>query len=221
MEQNQFEGLEDVEVQEIKPINEIKVKKEYEKLLQLEADREDYDKAKNLINFGCFEQKEVQPTEINFANLEKLDIEKKFKGVYDLYRVVDTNQLLFVQPLVENNKAEGVDTDMKPYAYDVLYIEEMDNDTYKKVLKAGRNNLKSLTRSLYGLSLAFLIVDFILSLFIFFAVLIYQTTVSSSTFISAVQVSFLYSGPLIAGFIIALPLATIMRINYKRYTEGK
>ena len=110
---------------------------------------------------------------------------------------------------------------MKPYAYDVLFIEEMDNETYKKVLKAGRNNLKSLTRTLYGLSLAFLIVDFILSLFIFFAVLIYQTTVSSATFISAVQVSFLYAGPLIAGFIIALPLATIMRINYKRYTEGK
>ena len=41
MEQNQFEGLEEVEVADVKPEEDVENLKEYEKLLLAERDRED------------------------------------------------------------------------------------------------------------------------------------------------------------------------------------
>ena len=70
MEQNQFEGLEEVEMVEVKDEEEVSSLKEYEKLLIAERDREDYVKAVTLIKYGCFSQKEV--TEVDFSKLEKL-----------------------------------------------------------------------------------------------------------------------------------------------------
>ena len=127
MQQNQFDLLEEVEKDiEVDP-KEVKKLKEYEKLLILERNRKDFEKAKSLIKFGCFEQK--NETTIDFSKLELIDTPKKYRGLYQLYRDLETMQLLFVCPLVENNKGDIDERkDLKPYAYDVIYIENMDNE---------------------------------------------------------------------------------------------
>ena len=76
MEQNRFDGLEEIET-ENNYIPEKKEKKEYEKLLGFERARLDYEKATSLIKFGCFKQEE-KPT-VDFSRLEKVDYEKKYK----------------------------------------------------------------------------------------------------------------------------------------------
>ena len=54
MEQNQFEGLEEVEQEETLIPDDQKELKEYEKLLLAENNRELTEKAINLVNAGCF-----------------------------------------------------------------------------------------------------------------------------------------------------------------------
>ena len=142
MEQNQFEGLEEVEMAEVKDVEEVNNLKEYEKLLLAERDREDFEKAVTLIKFGCFSQKEE--TAMDFSKLEKIESTKKYKGLYTLYRDLSNMQLLFIAELVEDNKGdEDERKDLKPYAYDVIYIEAMDEETYKAVVHAGRNNVST------------------------------------------------------------------------------
>ena len=147
MEQNKFEGLEEVEVSEVKTEDEVQSLKEYEKLLLAERDREDNEKALNLIKFGCFSQKEE--TTVDFSKLEKITTPKKYRGLYTLYRNLDNMQLLFIAELIENNKGdEDERKDLKPYAYDVIYLETMDEETYEAVCHAGKNNVSSLLSKL-------------------------------------------------------------------------
>ncbi len=222
MEQNQFEGLEDIETKTIKPEDEIEHPKEFEKLLKLEADRKNYDKAATLVEFGCFQQKEVTPQDINFQVLEKGSYEKKFKNSYDLYKNIETGELLFILPLVENNQGdEKEDKSMKPYAYDVLFVENVSEEQYKEVLIAGRNNLKVSSKKLLTLSYVLAIANAVLAVVVYFAVVIYQTTVSSTSLGQSLLLAFMYAGPLIAGVAISTPLVCIANIQQKKFAEGK
>jgi hypothetical protein len=222
MEQNQFDGLEDIETQTIKPEDEIVHQKEYEKLLKLEEDRKNFEAASNLVKFGCFEQKEVLPQDLNFAKLEKSSYEKKYNASYDLYKDLETGQLLFILPLVENNQGDSnEDKSMKPYAYDVLFVEQMSEETYEKVLKAGRNNLNSFAKFLLVSSYVFAITNIVLSIFVFFGALIYQTTTTSSSVFASILTAFMYAAPLFAGVVISIPLVCVAYIQFKKYKEGK
>ena len=100
MEQNHFDGLDEVEMAPVKNVNESKEPKEFEKLLKKEEHRQLLMKAINLVKFGCFEQK--TELKIDFSRMERIDSNKKFKGLYTLYRNIDTKQLCFVAALVEN-----------------------------------------------------------------------------------------------------------------------
>jgi len=216
MEQNQFEGLEEIEVTDVKPEEEVKGLKEYEKLLLAERDREDYEKALNLIKFGCFEQK--QETTMDYSKLEKINNGKKYKGLYSLYRNLDTMQLLFIAELVENNKGdEDERKDMKPYAYDVIYFEQMDEETYKAVCHAGKNNVSSWLSKLVICSDVLTILLWVLSV-----VLLIGAAIAGSTSYSGFNL-FTYvlinSGTLLAGAVIMVPLTVLMHIKYKKYKE--
>lgn len=109
--------------------------KEYEKLLQAEDARKNYQKAVTMVKLGLFNQGEE--TEFDFSNLELLNLPKKYKGIYDLYENQSTGDLTFVCPLVENNVDDNeYEKTLKPYAFDVIRIENVTDAEYAEIIKA-------------------------------------------------------------------------------------
>lgn len=215
MEQNNFEELEAVEIEEkveYKPEPELK---EYQKLLLKEANREDYEKALNLVKFGCFNQEEKES--IDFSRLESIPTAKKFKGIYKLYRNLDTMELLFICPLVENNKGDSEENkNMKPYAYDVITIEAMDKEEYQMVKKAARNNLSSVVKTLYyGSFAAFFTVLTIWVLTLLFCIIKYAEQGLESFLTS----TFIMLGAMTGALAVAVPLLLIAAIKYRKYKD--
>ncbi|MBQ9900641.1 MAG: hypothetical protein IJM36_05900 [Acholeplasmatales bacterium] len=213
MEQNQFEGLEEVEMAEVKNEEEVSNLKEYEKLLLAERDREDYDKALTLIKFGCFSQKEE--TTVDYTKLEKVS-SKKYKGLYTLYRDLEKMQLLFIAELVENNKGdEDERKDLKPYAYDVIYLEAMDEETYKAVVHAGRNNVSTYISKLV------IVADIAEILITVLAViaLIGSAIVGSSSYsgFSLVVYMLINSATFLVGAALGAALLVLMHIRFNKY----
>lgn len=216
MEQNQFEGLEEVEMVEVKDEEEVSSLKEYEKLLIAERDREDYVKAVTLIKYGCFSQKEV--TEVDFSKLEKLTTAKKYKGLYTLYRDLEKMQLLFIAELVENNKgAEDERKDLKPYAYDVIYIEAMDEETYQAVVHAGRNNVST---ALSNLVIAADVAEILITVLAIIA-LIGSAIVGSQSYsgFSLVVYMLINSATFIVGASLGAALLVLMHIRFNKYKD--
>ena len=217
MEQNQFERLEEIET-ENNYIPEDKPKKEYEKLLGYERSRQDYEKAVNLVKFGCFKQ-EQKPT-VDFSKLEKVNSEKKYKKTYDLYRNLETMELVFILPLVENNKGDVDERkDLKPYAYDVITTEAMDNETYEMVVKAAKNNLRNPLFIAYKGG----VIAYVVTLVILLYVLIYNFVayiIGGSDFFQSLALSLFYSGTFIVGEIIATFVLIIAKIKLEKYKEN-
>lgn len=213
MEQNQFDLLDEVEKDiEVKPEGKPELK-EYEKLLLAERNRNDFEKAKNLIKFGCFEQK--QETSFDFADLEIIPLKKKYKGLYQLYRNTDTMQLMFVCPLVEDNKGDaGERRDLKPYGYDVIYLEVMDSETYHMVSKAAKNNIRNAVSVAYKTSIVLYFVHIAITVAYFIYNIFAQL---SSGFVTALFSAFFYSATYFLGILIATPLLFLIMIKYKKY----
>ena len=216
MEQNQFDGLEEVELTDVKPVEEIKELKEYEKLLLEERYRADFEKAVNLIKFGCFQQKEE--TVVDFTKYEKIDNKKKYKGLYTLYRNTENMDLVFICPLIENNKGD-VDENkaMKPYAYDVLYLETVDEETYQILCKAAKNNLKSSFQILYKAAFICYFVAIAITIYL----IIWSLINYSKTYDFAMTVAYAFTNS--ASFLIidtlGLPLLLLMSIKYNKYKD--
>lgn len=220
MEQNTFELLDEVEKDIVEVPTEPQLK-EYEKLLLDERDRKDVEKAKNLVSFGCFSQE--TKTEVNFNELEQIKMSKKYKGRFDLYRNKETLELLFVCPLVEDNKGdEDERTDLKPYAYDVIAIEQMDNEAYVMVCKSAKNNLKSSVRLAYKFAIVFYIINIAVAACIFLYNIfqgIGNGIADFKAFINLIFSTFYYSGTYISGVLVASPLIVLMMIKYKKYKD--
>ncbi|MGM9969941.1 MAG: hypothetical protein ACI35S_06050 [Anaeroplasma sp.] len=214
MEQNKFESLEEVEVTETKETQEEEVLKEYEKLLIAETNRETYDKAINLVKFGCFEQKKED--NIDYSDYEIIDTKKKFKGLYNLYRNLETFQLVFICPLVENNKGDAEENkEMKPYAYDCIYIESMDQETYEMVCKAAKNNISNIVTIGYKVSWVSYFILLAITLFIF----LYNLITSNNTFFANIFAALFYSASFIVGCVVGLPILILLSIKFKKYKE--
>lgn len=213
MEQNNFELLDEIE-QDIPAQSAEKPElKEYEKLLLAERDRKDYEKALSLVKFGCFEQKEEAT--LDFNTLELVATPKKFKGLYSLYRNMDTMQLMFVCPLVENNKGDVDERkDMKPYAYDVIYLEVMDNETFEMVSKAAKNNLRTAVSFAYKTSIVMYFIY--IALVVVNSVYIFFQTISNG--VIAALTSVLYNEDVyFAGLLISTILLVLAMIKYRKY----
>ncbi len=203
METLKIEKEEEFELEdEIK--EEIKPSLEYEKLLSEERDRADNEKARNLVKFGCFNQK--QESKLDFTKFQKIAQKKKFKGVYDLYRNLDTMELTFIAPLVEQKENANK---MAPYAYDVITLEYMDNETYEAVCHAAKNNISSFVSVLYKATYISYCVFALFSVFIF----LYKWI--GENFSTAL----LLGGPLLGFTVLALPILVLMTIKYKKYLE--
>ena len=217
MEKNNVEQLQEQELDLAVGSAEPKVK-EFEKLLIAERDRKDYQKAVNLIKFGCFEQKELES--IDFTQLQKVNA-KKYKGVYELYRNVETFDLFYIAELVENNKGDVDERpDLKPYAFDVIEIESMDEETYNHVFKSAKHNLSGLPDFFIKLANVMYWVLIAVTVIIFAYVLI--EGLKNTPFSIEVLVSQLLNGlytimTLVGSIAIATPLMVLANIKYNNY----
>ena len=181
--------------------------KEFEKLLFEEEKRTENAKAINQIKLGLFEQKEEET--FDFSNYTKMTYNKKYKGLYDLYRSNETYELCFVCPLVEDNKGSDDEVkDMKPYAYDVLYLEYLDNEAYELVKKAAVHEKSRFIDCLYVSSFVMYFVLIALNIF----TLVYLLN-ESQAFASIILVM----GSLVSALVVSTILLPILLIKYRKF----
>lgn len=187
--------------------------KEYEKLLIIEKNRKEAEKAINLIKFGCFEQKEVET--INFSELELVEGAKKYRGAYKLYRNVNTFELLYVLPLVEDNKGdENERTDLAPYAYDVIYLEQMDAETYKVVSQAAKRNLPTMISRLYLISWIIMIAYWVMCL-------VYGFYTGFTSQYPVVYTLIMITFNFFSNIFYTVPVMLVITYIYKKFKEEK
>ena len=183
--------------------------KEFEKLLFEDFKRQECEKASLEVELGLFEQKEE--SSFDFSLYTKMS-SKKYKRLYDLYRKDETGELVYVCPLVENN--EGADDerkDMTPYAYDVLYLEYLDEENYAKVKKAGINETSNVP-TLY-----------VASWVAYFVLIALNIAVLIFTFIQTGGFDFttymLVAGAVLGSFVVSTCLLTLVSIKYHNYKD--
>lgn len=210
MEQNQFDGLEEIEQEEVQ-LNLKPELKEYEKLLLAEQERQLVERARTLLSYGCFDQKEE--TVLDFKILSRLDA-KKFKGKYDLYQNVETGELVWICPLTETNDDGKA---LKPYAYDCIIIDKMDDETYQEVIKAANHNLRSLASVCYKGGIISYIVLLVFTLLVFINNIIgYFDSGSYNPFESIVGA--INSTGVFFGFDVVIALVLVLvSIKYKKF----
>ncbi|MBR6072381.1 MAG: hypothetical protein IKP77_06110 [Acholeplasmatales bacterium] len=214
MEQNQFDELEPVEVEKNSSASNVELK-EYEKLLLAEANRKLREKAETLVGIGCFEQKEE--TVVDFNEYDHINYGNKYRGRYSLYQNKGSMDLVFICPLVENNKGDvDENKSMKPYAYDCIFVETMDDETYDAVCHAAKNNLSSSVKVLYRASFISFFVMLAITAFVFIFNLI---SASSNGFVNALASAFFYTATFFAMDLIMLPLLVLISIKYKKYKD--
>ena len=215
MEENKFDILEEVEQDIVVNNEELKRElKEYEKLLLAEANRKTVEKSLNLIKFGCFTQK--QENQVDFNTLESIPMKKKYKGLYQLYRNLDTLELLFICPLIENNKgSEDERKDLKPYGYDVIYLDQMDDETYQMVVKAAKNTMRTTVSVLYKASFVMYFTYAVITLAFF----IYNLVVQTGDFATILFSTFYVTASFFVGLVIVTTLLALLSIKYKKYKE--
>ena len=127
-------------------------------------------------------------------------------------------QLEFVAELIENNKgADDERKDLKPYAYDVIYLEQMDEETYQAVCHAGKNNVSSWLSKLVVCADVLTIVLWAFTLFMFVA----SAIVASGSYsgINIILYAFANTSTYIAAASIMIPLLVLMHIKYKKYKD--
>ena len=181
--------------------------KEFEKLLFEEFKRQENEKALLEVELGLFEQKEV--ISFDYSLYTKIS-SKKYKRLYDLYRNNETGELAYVCPLVENNEgSEDEIADMVPYAYDVLALEYLDDETYAKVKKAGIHETSHVP-TLYVASW----VAYFLLIALNIGVLLY-TIIMSSPF--EMTTYMLVAGAILGSLVVSTCLLTLVSIKYHNY----
>ena len=135
---------------------------------------------------------------------------KKYKRLYDLYRNDQTGELVYVCPLVENNEgAEDERKDMAPYAYDVLYLEYLDAETYEKVKKAGIHETSHVP-TLYVASWVAYFTLLALNIAVLIYVIIQQGGFDFTTYM-------LVAGSILGSTVISTCLLTLVSIKYHNY----
>ena len=176
-----------------------KSKKEYEKILKRESNRQKNIKAENLVKLGCFEQKEEK--NIDFSVLDIITYDKPFQKLYDLYEDRDGN-LLYIYA-----KTEGEDA--KPYAYDVIYLETVSDEDYKKLFKAHSYEGAKFIKGLYITTF----ILWVLSIVVTLSIIVYYMASGDYGFIDILtnSVSYLF-------FIsIVTALLAITNVSYRKF----
>lgn len=190
---------EKVEIEEVELTQSTtKAKKEFEKILIRQRNRELNTKAQNLVKMGCFDQSEE--VNVDFSKLEKCTYEKPYKQVYELYKDKDDN-LFYIAPKTEGDSKVA-------YAYDVVAIENVSDEEYSKIYKASRFEGIGFAKGLYITSIVFWgIMIAILAL-----VLIYNI-VEGSGFFDIVLNIYSY----FAFFLVGTALIAILQLTLRKF----
>ena len=181
--------------------------KEFEKLLFEDFKRQECEKALLEVELGLFEQKEESTFDLTAYTMMS---SKKYKRLYDLYRHNETGCLVYVCPLVENNEgAEDERKDMAPYAYDVLYLEYLDAETYEKVKKAGIHETSHVP-TLYVASWVAYFLLIALNIGVLLYTIIMSTPFEMTTYM-------LVAGAILGSLVVSTCLLTLVSIKYHNY----
>ena len=182
--------------------------KEYQKLLYEDVKRQETEKAKRLIKLGLFNQKQEESFDTSEYNL--MTYGKKFRGLYDLYQHKETMEMVFVCPLVEDNKGdqEAERKDLTPYAYDCLYLEVLDAEEYDLVLKASSHEGTGLIDIFYFMSFILYLLLVIITIITSIALAVTNTGLTSIL---------LVCGPLFACVVTSTILLPILFIQYRKF----
>ncbi|HIT50371.1 MAG TPA: hypothetical protein IAD46_05030 [Candidatus Pelethenecus faecipullorum] len=181
--------------------------KEFEKLLLEDTKRKITEKAKLEVQLGLFEQK--KEVTFDLSNYTLMTYDKKYKGLYDLYQHNDTKALVFVCPLVENNKGdEGERPDLKPYAYDVLYLETLSIEQYEQVQAASAHENSSVIDLFYKIAFVLYFVSLGVTLCLIIAASIYFQEMTNV---------FLVCGTMISMQVLYTALMPLIMIQYRKF----
>ncbi len=137
--------------------------KEYEKMLLEAEHRKLMEKAVTMVKLGLFSvEDEASPDSIDFTNLEEITVGKLYKGVFHLYEDQRNGDLFFINPLVEDNKGDNENyKDVKPYAYQVVTIDNVTDEEYEELLSANQVNKTGIIGFLYKTQIVFLVISLI------------------------------------------------------------
>ncbi len=181
--------------------------KEFEKIILEDEKRKLMNKAIEEIKLGLFEQKEE--TSFDYTLYNKMTYNKKYKGLYDLYQNKETNALLMVCPLIENNKDDYNErNDLVPYAYDILYLEYLDDETYSIVKKAAIHEKTKLIDVFYVITIVFYFIFAALTL----GLTLYYIVTSKS-----IADTVLLFGTLWSGLGVYTALLPILLMRYRQF----
>jgi hypothetical protein len=182
--------------------------KEYQKLLFADEARLKVVKARKLISMGLFYQNKLKPEEINFNELKKLEYAKKYKD-HTLYEKVSDGTLFYILPLVEESK----DGDKTTYAYDVVELDNVDEETYQKLVNAHSHEGNALLTSTYVCAWVFSILAVISLIYSVF----YLVTGMGGTSYNFFTALFYYNGSslcICAVAAVALVIAVLAKKNH-------
>lgn len=130
--------------------------KEYEKLLFQDESRLKGTKALKLVQMGCFYQYKKNTTEINFNDFKKLEGAKSYKD-HELYERVSDNTFFYIEAECEETK-EG---EKKVYRYDIIELDNVDDETFEKLCKAHSHENNGLINFFYYASIVAVVWGFI------------------------------------------------------------
>ncbi len=130
--------------------------KEYEKLLFQDESRLKGTKALKLVKMGCFYQEKKNTNEVDFSQLKKLEGAKVYKN-HELYERVSDSTFFYI----ESENEETKDGEKKVFRYDVIELDNVDDETFEKLCKAHAHEGNGLINFFYITSIVAVIWGFI------------------------------------------------------------
>lgn len=130
--------------------------KEYEKLLFQDESRLKGTKALKLVKMGCFYQEKKNTNEVDFSELKKLEGAKVYKN-HELYERISDSTFFYIESECEETK----DGEKKVFRYDVIEVDNVDDETFEKLCKAHAHEGNGLINFFYITSIVAVIWGFI------------------------------------------------------------
>lgn len=181
--------------------------KEYQKLLYQDMKRQQNEKARVLVKLGLFEQKEEET--FDASNYDLITYGKKYRGLYDLYQNKETLEMVYVCPLIEDNKGEeGVQNTMTPYAYDCIYLELLDGEEFALVKQAAKHENTLFIDILYYAAIVLY-----LALLVFTIISIIAISITKTGLVNVL----LICGSIISGTVLASIFLPLLIIKYRGF----
>lgn len=189
----------DTSVIEDEELTEKPVKlKEYQKLLIQEENRLKAVKAKKMVKMGLFDQYSKGVDEFSLTQFKKLDYIKPYKN-HELFEGID-GTLYYI---ASKNEASEENPNAKTYSYDVIELDNVDEATYQKLLKANAHENNFAINLAFVGSIVFLIYSLISSIYSLVYFMVDGNYDFFTSFFTAAATQFIQFGISLSLFVIA------------------